>query len=115
MRTGNSDLDRAVWAAVFANDLMQVQCVLTGPVWAGNPQSSQAAEHLGAAIPAMFAAAPYRVFSDSMQAVRQGSTEELSNLSPKAMCAGVWKTAKHSGHLHHMTSISHVQAHVTST
>ena len=47
-----------------------------------------------------------------MQAVRQGSPQELMKLSPKAMYAGIWKTAKHAG-LHHVTKISHVRAHRT--
>ena len=111
-RTGNIDLDRAAWAAVFADEHLKIQCILTGPVWAGFPQSSQAAEHIGAAMPAMLAEGPYKVFSDSVQAVRQGSPQELAKLSPKAMYAGVWKTAKHVG-LHHMTKISHVRAHRT--
>ena len=84
-------MDRAAWATVFADEHMKIQCVLTGPVWAGNPQSSQAAEHLGAAMPAMVADGPYQVLSDSMQAVRQGSPQELARLSPKAMYAGIGK------------------------
>ena len=76
------------------------------------PESSQAAEHVGAAIPAMVEDGPYQVLSDSMQAVRQGSPQELMKLSPKAMYAGIWKTAQHAG-LHHMIKISHIRAHRT--
>ena len=49
-----------------------------------------------------------------MQVVRQCAEDQLKTLSPKAMHAGIWKTAKHSGRLHHMSSISHVHAHLTA-
>ena len=49
-----------------------------------------------------------------MQVVRQCAEDQLKTLSPKAMYAGICKTAKHSGHLQHMSSINPVHAHLTA-
>ena len=107
-----AELSRAAWAfAGMRAGEDQPAFVVQGPVWAGLPQTSQAAEQVAAAMIPKFVTWNWSGYPDCQAVVSVCSKDTVRQLHSKAMYAGVRRYALQQPGAETMVAMEHVPAH----
>ncbi len=83
------DQNRAGWGVMVYDELWNPTVRLSGPVWRGLPQTSQAAEHAAKSVISQLAVAPTHVISDCESVVLESGLDTTIALQPSRRYAGL--------------------------
>ena len=108
---GSNELNRATWAAIQMDADNKVVACVSGPVWAGLPQSAQAAEHCARTAAVELLNGPSRLIGDSKNIVEHAKRPLAKACHHSRMHAAASRMAACSTSAGHVLEDVWVRAH----